>query len=496
LLGRDRIGKKPLFYRQEQGRVLFASELKSILSAPDVPRAINPIALDAYLTYQYVPHPLTIFDGISKLPPGHYVVWKNGQLNIRRYWNPDFNKQNNSLNENEWIEELKPLLADAVKIRLRSDVPLGAFLSGGMDSSVITSIMAQESNQQIRTFSIGFGEADDETPFALSVAKKNNTLHREFIVTANIQDILSKLVWHYDEPFADQSSVPTWYLCEQTRREVTVALSGDGGDELFAGYDRHRAAHFGEMFDRLPLLLRKFLTNIVYRIIPNSSVERSLFRKLQRLLNGFRKGQAERITQWIAYFNPAQRYDLYTKDFYQRLNNLQPFEYINDTLNKIPKRDAATQLCLLDLQTYLPGAVMTKVDIASMAHSLECRSPFLDYRVVELATQIPIKYKIKWNQSKFLLRNTYKNLLPADVVNRRDKRGFGGPTHKWYRGDLKNMINDVLRNAQSVSLGLFRQEGITKILDEHFSEQFDHSKRIWALFMLEMWIKTWFEKHN
>jgi asparagine synthase (glutamine-hydrolysing) len=493
-LARDRIGKKPLYYNHEQGRLIFASELKSIMAVPDVPKEIDPVAIDEYLTYQYIPYPKTILLGTYKLSPAHYAIWENNKLTIEKYWNPDLNFQDNNLTISEWSEGLRSLLNDAVKIRMRSDVPLGAFLSGGIDSSTIAGIMQQESNQQIQTFTIGFTDKSiDETKFARAAATQFGTLHREFIVTSEIKNIFQKLTWHYDEPFADQSAIPTWHLCEQTRREVTVALSGDGGDELFAGYDRHRAAYFGERFDYLPLFLRRFLSNTIVRMIPGSSTSRSFFRRLQRFLEGLGMNHAERFLQWIAYFSKKQRQELYTDSFTHKISGTNSIDYFMEALKHCEKRDPATQLSLTDMQTYLPGAVMTKVDIASMAHSLECRAPFLDYRVVEWAAKIPIHYKIQRNLGKMLLRNTYKNLLPKVISERRDKMGFGAPTHQWFRGELKNIVNDILLDTNTINRGIFRREKIEQILVEHFSNKFDHSRKIWALFMLEMWFRTWVE---
>jgi asparagine synthase (glutamine-hydrolysing) len=490
---RDRIGKKPLLYRQENGRFIFASELKSILAIPDIPKVIDPVALDEYLTYQYVPHHKSILSGISKLPPAHYGIWEDCKLTIKSYWNPDFNLQDDNITVTEWTDKIRELLIDAVKIRLRSDVPLGAFLSGGIDSSIIAGIMQREYGQRVKTFTIGYTDKlFDETEYARAAATKFGTSHREFIITEDIQSIIPKLVWFYDEPFADQSVIPTWHLCEQTRREVTVALSGDGGDELFAGYDRHRAAHFGKQFDYLPFFIRKFLSNTIVSMIPGSSTQKSFFRRLQRFLEGLDLKQSERFIQWLAVFNKKQRYELYTNEFLRNFSGIDSINYLSDTIKKCEKRDPATQLSLTDLQTYLP-AIMTKVDISSMAHSLECRAPFLDHRVVECAIKTPIRYKIHGNTGKMILRNAFKDILPSVITHRRDKMGFGGPTHQWFRGGFKNTMNDILLDTKTIQRGFFRCEKIETILTEHFSNRYDHSKQIWALFMLEMWIRTWVE---
>jgi asparagine synthase (glutamine-hydrolysing) len=356
--------------------------------------------------------------------------------------------------------------------------------------------MQKESTQLIRTFTIGFTDKSaDETKYAKVAATHFGTLHREFTVTSDIQSIFSKVAWYYDEPFADHSAIPTWFLCEQTRREVTVALTGDGGDELFAGYDRHRAANFRKRFDCLPLFCRRFLANHVKNMIPSSS-GRSFFRKLQRFLEGLGMNQTECFLQWVSIINRKHRQKLYTNDFSKQLSGFDSIDHLKNAIKCCDKRDPATQLSLIDLQTYLPGAIMTKVDIASMAHSLECRSPFLDYRVVELASKIPLHYKIKGNISKTLLRNTYKNLIPPIIAKRHDKMGFSAPMFQWFRGPFKNLMNDTLLNSHAVLQGMFQREQIIRILSEHSSGQFDHSQMIWALFMFELWTRTWLENNS
>jgi asparagine synthase (glutamine-hydrolysing) len=498
-LARDHIGKKPLYYRQESNRLIFASELKSVLSVNGVPRDLDFTALDDYLTYQYVPHPKTIFRGISKLSPGHFAVWKDGQLTVRRYWNPDWNDEDNQLSFDEWSEELRALAADAVRIRLRSDVPIGAFLSGGIDSSITDGLMQQESSQQIQTFCIGFPQEEyDETKYARQAATSFNTKHREFIVTQDIDDILPKLVWHYDEPFADSSAIPTWYLCEMTRREVSVALSGDGGDEMFAGYDRYRAVQWGRLAEYLPLFLRRFLAGPVRNLIPASTRQRSTLRRLKRFLEAFGMEPLEQYLQWIAIFNRERRQNLYTADFLQQLHQ-QPDCQQYDSLNFLReaerccfRRDRVTRIALTDLLTYLPCDLMTKVDRASMAHGLECRSPLLDHRITEWAAKLPIRYKIEGNRGKKILRETFRNLLPPNIGQRR-KMGFGVPIDHWFRGALRNTVRDVLLDPKTLQRGFFKQKFVEQLLNDHFANRFDHAYRIWALLVFELWQRQWCE---
>ncbi len=302
VLARDRLGQKPLVYRHEPSRLLFASEMKSILQVPGVPRDIDPVALDHYLAYQYVPHPRTIFHGIHKLPPGHFATYENNNLTVRSYWNPDFN-QTWTGTEQEAIEQLRTVLESSVQLRMQSDVPLGAFLSGGVDSSLIVAFMQKLSNRPTKTFSIGFPVREyDETVYARQVADHLKTDHCEFQVTPDAVDILPKLVWHYDEPFADSSAIPTWYVSQLTRQHVTVSLTGDGGDELFVGYPRYRAAALGEWLDRSGPL-RKVFGSRIWQSLPASYRQKSRLRQFKRFSESLRKSPGRRYLDWLSIFN-------------------------------------------------------------------------------------------------------------------------------------------------------------------------------------------------
>ena len=329
LLARDRLGEKPLVYRMEPGRLLFASELKSILTVPGVPRELNPEALDAYLTYQYVPHPLTIYRGISKLPPAHVATYCEGRLEIRRYWQPDFQREEDRP-EREYVDELRELLGSAVRMRLESEVPLGAFLSGGIDSTVIVGLMQRETKEPVRTFSIGFPVPEyDETRYARLVAGRFGCRHEEFRVEPDAIEILPQLVWHYDEPFADSSAIPTWYVAERTRRHVTVALTGDGGDELFAGYPRYRAVWLAQWFDRLPSLIRGAIAGAYWQRLPASPRYKSLRRRFKRFVEVLGKPPLARYLEWIAIFNEARRAALYSDRFLATLPDVDPMDFLS-----------------------------------------------------------------------------------------------------------------------------------------------------------------------
>ena len=490
LLARDRLGQKPLVYRLERGRLLFASELKSLLEVADVPRSIDPQAVDEYLTYQYVPHPRTIFRGISKLPPAHYAVYRDGKLRIDRYWRPDFNAQENRPAE-EYAEQLREKLTSSVKLRLQSEVPLGAFLSGGVDSTIIVGLMQKLTGQRVRTFSIGFPVAEyDETQYAQLVARRFGTEHEEFRVQPDALDILPKLVWHYDEPFADSSAIPTWYVSQLTRRHVTVALTGDGGDELFAGYPRYRAVWLGTWFDRLPGPMRWALSHRYWQKLPASPRQKSVRRRLKRFTETLGQSPWSRYLGWIAIFNETRRAELYTEEFVETLPNADPLQFLTSAAARCSGRDPVTATSLTDLLTYLPCDLMTKVDIASMAHGLECRQPFLDHRVVELAARMPIAHKFRRGTGKRILLEAFADLVPNEVV-RRKKMGFGVPLDHWFRGPLADFSRDVFSDSRTVGRGMFQTDVTNRLLEDHIAGRFDHSYRLWALLVLELWQREW-----
>jgi asparagine synthase (glutamine-hydrolysing) len=492
VIARDRLGKKPLYYRREPNRLLFASELKSLLQVPDIARELDPQALDDYLTLQYVPHPRTIFRGFAKLPPAHYGVFCDGKFSTQCYWNPDF-EQEVDRPLAEYAEELRELLTSAVRLRLESDVPLGAFLSGGVDSTLVVGLMQRLMDRPVKTFSIGFGVSDfDESPYARRVAEGLGTEHHEFRVEPRGVEVLEKLAWHYDEPFADSSAVPTYYVAKLSRDHVTVALTGDGGDELFAGYLRYRAVQMAARFDRLPPWIRTALANPLARRLSGGGRQRSLLRRLGRFAEALNYPPQRRYLEWVSMFNEARRGELYSDEFLARLPDSDPFEFLAEAFGRVSRRDAVTAASLVDLVTYLPCDLMTKVDIASMANSLECRAPFLDYRVVELAAGMPIACKLRRGRGKRILSEAFGELLPAEVT-RRPKMGFGVPLAQWFRGELACYAREVLLDSRAVARDYFRAGAVEKLLDEHQSGAFDHGYRLWGLVFLEVWHRTWLD---
>lgn len=489
VLGRDRLGKKPLVYRREPGRLLFASELKSLLEVPGTPRDVDPQAIDEYLTYQYVPHPRTIFRGYSKLPPGHFAVWEDGTWTEQPYWQPDFNAER-ALTEQDAVAELRELLTSAVQMRMRSDVPLGAFLSGGVDSSLVVALMQQQSSQPIQTFTIGFPVKEyDETHFARRVAGHLGTEHHELQVTPDAAAVLPQLVWNYDEPFADSSAIPTWYLSQMTREHVTVSLSGDGGDELFAGYTRYQAFWASSLLDQ-NRLLRSIFGSRLWQQLPGGSRQKSLTRRIKRFSENLHTPPQRRYLDWLVIFNEARRASLYNDAFLAQLPNADPFDFLAAAWKRSDRRDRLTSASLTDLVTYLPCDLMTKVDIASMAHSLEVRAPFLDVRVVEFAASLPISLKFRWGRGKYLLRRAFGDLLPREIWTRR-KMGFGVPLDYWFRNELRELVRDTLLATDARCLQFFRREALEQLLREHLERRFDHASRLWALTFLELWLRRW-----
>jgi len=489
VLARDRLGKKPLFYQWLDGQLLFGSELKALARAPEFDRKLSPGAIDQFLTYQYVPHPNSIYESARKLPPGHVAVVSEAGVKVQSYWRVDWRAEI-EISEQEAAAKLDELLRDSIRLRLRSDVPLGAFLSGGVDSSLIVALAQQELDQPLHTFSIGFNEADfDETRYARQVAAWVRTEHNEFKVTPDAVSVLDQLVWHYDEPFGDSSAIPTWYLSQWTRQKVTVALSGDGGDELFAGYDRYRALWLSQWFNRLipaaPILGSRFVQNL-----PHSNRQRSFVRRLQRFGEALNQPPARRYMNWLQIFPERMRAEMYRDDFLERLPNEDPYEFFEAAWRGVGDRDIISRASLADLTTYLPCDLMTKVDIASMAHGLECRQPFLDFRLVEFAASLPASLKFRWGRGKRLLRTTFERLLPRQIWTRK-KMGFGVPLGSWFQNELRELTCERLLSTESRCHQFLRPDAIQALVDQHMTGKVNHSYRMWNLLVLETWLRRW-----
>jgi asparagine synthase (glutamine-hydrolysing) len=506
ILARDRLGQKPLLYRNDGSRLSFASELKALLALPerDIPRRVDPLAVDEYLTYGYVPHPRTILEGVNKLPPAHYAVWHGGELRIERYWTPDWNRELSRPIEED-VAELRATLEDAVREQMIADVPLGAFLSGGIDSTIIVGLMQRASSRPVKTFAIGFPDpAYDETRYAELAARQLGTEHRTFMVEPRAWETLPELAWQFDEPFADSSALPTWHVARETRRVVTVALTGDAGDELFGGYDRYRALALTELFQRLPATPRRLLGGTVTRVLPRSAKSRSRLRALERIFERINEPAGARYLGWMTTFDEAGRLSLYSDEQLDALataaallddpGSTDPSSLLARACGMAGRRDRVTQAMVGDLLTYLPDDLLHKVDMASMAHSLECRGPFLDHRVVELAAAMPLDRKLRFRpgRSKVVLKRAFADLLPPPIRTRR-KMGFGVPVGRWFRVELKDELEGVLLDRRALDRGLFRPESIRDLVTEHVEGRREHGHRLWALVMLELWFRNHLE---
>ncbi len=496
LLARDRVGKKPLVYAMINGSLVFASESKAILEWPGFKPAVNPEAIHYFVTYQYIPSPLTIFKEISKLPPASILECSaEGKIIISRYWDLDFRNKIN-ISEAEAAERVREKLTEAVKLRLISDVPLGAFLSGGLDSSIIVGLMSRLSTQPVKTFSIGFAENDfSEVEYARLVAKHFKTEHQEFIVKPNAIEILPKLVWHYNEPFGDASALPSYYVARETKRFVTVALNGDGGDENFAGYLRYQANMLAARLDFLRPLLATGAMKKIISCIPHREHQKNLLRVFKRFALAMGETPARRNIAWHCTFDQQYQSQLYSDSFKQTVSATDTYEYLTSVFNLAKADNFLEQLLYTDVMTYLPEDLLVKMDIACMANSLEARSPFLDHEFMELAASLPASCKLKGQHSKYILKKAFADLLPPAII-RRGKMGFGVPIEKWFRRELKDYVCDILFSQQSLQRGYFRREFIEKLVHQHTAGKMNHGYRLWNLLNLELWHRIFIDREK
>lgn len=492
-IARDRVGKKPLLYsHQTNGDLIFGSEFQALLEHPDISREVDPQAIDAYLSYLCVPAPLTAYKQIRKLEPGHWLKWKDGAIETHRYWQPDFSNKI-KISEEEAIEETTRILRESTKLRMISEVPLGAFLSGGVDSSIVVALMAQESSQPVKTFSIGFEEQDfSELKYARIVAKHVGAEYNEFIVRPNALDVLPTLVEHYGEPYADSSAIPTYYVAKETRQHVTVALNGDGGDESFAGYERYAAMGLAETYRKIPGVLRKALIETPAGMFPTSELKRSRVRDAKRFLAAARLPRNERYFRWMSTFDRDAKRGLYTDDFISRLGTVDAGQFLDEWFAKANGSSTLDANLLVDQMTYLPNDLLVKVDIATMANSLEGRSPFLDHNVIEFAASLPSSLKMGRFETKSLLKKVAARLVPKEVIYRK-KMGFGVPVGKWFRGEMKEFVRESLLSEKSLNRGIIKPEVLRKYVDEHTDGTRDHAFRIWTLLMLELWFQRFID---
>ncbi|OGS17877.1 MAG: asparagine synthase (glutamine-hydrolyzing) [Elusimicrobia bacterium RIFOXYA2_FULL_50_26] len=492
-LARDRIGKKPLVYTKNDGHLVFASEIKSLLEFPGIEKSVNREAIDLYLTYQYVPSPLSAFNNIFKLPPAHFLICNaDGSTRIERYWNVDFTTKSN-FSAREWEERVIDKLNEATRLRMISDVPLGAFLSGGIDSSAVVALMAAGSSTPVKTFSIGFKEEDySELKYAAQVARHVGSDHHELIVEPGTVDILPKLAWHYNEPFGDSSALPSYYVARETRRYVTVALNGDGGDESFAGYLRYRAFVLSKAVAPVAKTLSAPLlpaSSFLLKHTSNANVRR-LLNRLNIFLSAMNEPPARRNLRWHSIFNDERKAALYSADMRNLLDGKNCSSHLENLFIGAPANNDIDRLLYTDIMSYLPECLLVKMDIASMANSLEARSPFLDHELIELAAHMPAGLKLHGLTGKYILKKALRNMLPAAILNRK-KMGFAIPVHHWFRGDLKNYISDILLSPQFLQRNYFDKNAVERLIKEHNQGAAEHGYRLWSLLMLELWHRAY-----
>jgi asparagine synthase (glutamine-hydrolysing) len=485
LLARDRVGIKPLHYAVAGERLYFASEIKSILAANDVTPALDCEALDHYLSFLYTPRDASIFAGIRKLPPGHVLRWQDGALRIRRYWELSVDEHMPD-SEAEAVEALRAVLRDAVRSHLMSEVPLGAFLSGGVDSSLVVGLMAGASSRPVRTFSIGFDDPRyDELEHARVVARHFATEHHEFVVKPDALAIIDDLIAHFDEPFGDSSAIPTWYVSELARRHVTVVLSGDGGDELFGGYERYFPHPRIAAFDRWSPPASRAIASLVWPWLPHGATGKNFLRRAARDDRG-------RYLDEIGYFQRDEKESLLTGDVRRRIGGVDAEERLGSHFARLGALPWHGQMMHFDFETYLPEDILTKVDRMSMAHSIESRVPLLDNTVVDFAARLPTSLKIKNRRRKHILKEAAAGLLPPEILARR-KQGFAVPVGGWFRGDLREFFSDVLLSPRARQRGYFEPRFVERLVREHVTGRRDHTLRLWGLAVFELWHRRYLD---
>ncbi len=490
LLARDRSGQKPLFYHWNQERLVFASEIKALLQSGEVQPQVNHQAIYHYLSLQYVPGPETILQDVMQLPAGHVAVWEGGCLTISPYWQPEYEPKRQQ-SQQDWRAETRQVVTDAIQRHLISDVPLGAFLSGGVDSSIVVAAMSQAAEGQVKTFSIGFDVAEyNETDHARRIANRFHTDHHEFIVSPKeVTDALSDVVWHSDQPLADTSCLATYHLARLTRQFVTVALTGDGGDEAFAGYTRYWLDRLLAVYRRLPEKLRvSAIPKLASLLTERTDIptDRNVVAGVQRLAQASSMTPKASILAWGSYFDERQKTWLSDPGWLSQAASQDSASLLAGYYDDAQARTHMDRTLSVDFLTYLADDLLVKSDRMAMAHSLETRAPFLDHNVITLTGHMPERLKIRGRAQKWILREAFRDTIPAENV-RRVKRGFGMPVASWLRGHMQTFVREILLDKRALERGYFVPQHVRQLLDEHISRQANHGQRLWALLVLELW---------
>jgi asparagine synthase (glutamine-hydrolysing) len=493
LIARDRFGEKPLYWGVFDKTLLFASEPKVLLAHPSVRPTLNLQALRHYLSFDYVPAPLSIYEGINKLPAAHKLTFQNGKADVQCYWQLNYSTVTPIPSEQEAAERLQELLADSVRMRLVSDVPLGVLLSGGVDSSSVAALAVRASSEAVKTFSISFAEASfDESAYARGVAKFLGTDHHEERLSANLAaNLVSEIGAWMDEPFSDPSLVPTYLLSRFTRKHVTVALGGDGGDEIFAGYPMYAGIKWAEIYKRVPLSMRDKIIEPLIRLLPVKTKNLSFDYKAMRFVTGAKYDPVARHHIWFGSFTPDEQKQLLTANALAETNG-DIYQQAREMMTACGETDPVKSMQNLDTRLYLAEDILTKVDRASMAVSLEVRAPFLDPRVAEFAASLPSDYKLRGHKTKYILKKAVHDLLPP-FVTRRPKKGFGVPVAEWLKEKLRPMARDLLSPERVRRAGVFNPDFVSRLQDEHERGIANHRKLLWTLLMFELWHESFIE---
>lgn len=492
LLARDRLGEKPLYYYYDGVRLIFASEIKALLQHPQISRAVDLRSVDEFLTLQYIQPPHTAFAQIKKLPPAHVLVASKAGLEVRSYWQLSYQPKWTA-GEEDLLDALEVHLSEAVRSRLIADVPVGAFLSGGIDSSLITALMARHAAGPVKTFSIGFEDQRmNELGHARQVARCFATEHHEFVVRPNAVEVLPRLIWHFDEPLADPAAIPTYYMAQMTAQHVKVALNGEGGDELFAGYERYLGLNWIHAYRRLPPSLRKHVIGRWVGRLPGALHPRSPLRQLLVLNRLSLAPLRSTISHAVAICDVSLRQELYTPEFRAALGNHDPLASVESFFHDPAPGAFLDRLLHMDVMTSLPGELLAKVDRMTMAHGLEGRAPFLDHPLAEFAARLPVHYKMRGLTPKYLLRKLAARLLPPPIARRR-KQGFGVPLGDWFRNELFGLLHTTLLSDRLAARGLLQPRAVKRLLYSHQSGKADYSQQLWTLLNLELWFQTYID---
>jgi asparagine synthase (glutamine-hydrolysing) len=483
-LARDRIGIKPLFYYFNSEKFMFASEIKAILLNPAVKREVHHKSLYYFMGYEYVPTPFTLFNNIKKLPPAHTLLFKNNKIKLTRYWDLYFSKDKN--NETARSDQIYNLLQESVRSRLISDVPLGAFLSGGIDSSAIVGLMSQMLDEPVKTFTVGYeDESYSELGYARQVADHFGTDHKEIIVDPGSVEYFEEAVWYLDEPMTDPSLIPTYLFCREAKKDVTVCLSGEGGDEAFMGYDRFVASKMDRYYRIIPEILRKNFISKIVGMLPPQPQKKGAINVVKRFIEGSDLPLEGRHMRWQYFSNKNDERSLYKGPLRNMTENINPFGGINKYYLTCNLKDRAAREQYMEMKSFLVDNVLVKVDRMSMANSLEVRVPYLDHKFLELCATIPGSMKLKGLTTKYIFKKSMLKLLPKNIVHRK-KQGFSFPIKNWLRNELKEYMQDMLYNSEIIREN-FDSYHLNKLVEQHLRGTQNHSHRLWALMNLELW---------